>query len=50
MPSFAVVFMVGLGISIDEIVRTGRRKHDVQYWLEDSFAELDQINKVTIPD
>ena len=49
-PAFAAAFGVGFALSIDDLVRAGRRKDTLEYWVKDSLAELDKINAVILPD
>ena len=49
-PAFAMAGGIGFAISLEETMRRGRRKHDVDYWVKDSLAELDKINSVILPD
>ena len=49
-PAFALAGGIGFAISLEETMRMGRRKHDVDYWVKDTLAELDKINSVILPD
>jgi hypothetical protein len=45
-PAIAAGAGAGFLISLDDTVRAIRRRYDVGYWLKDSLAELDRIDKL----
>lgn len=48
-PSFALAFFFSFIISLDDSIYTIRRVLSIKYWLNDSLAELEHLNKKLIP-
>jgi len=45
-PAFAAAFFTGFVLSFDESIRCLRRWKDSDYWLKDSLAQLDKLEKL----